>query len=52
MWALDAADGRARWQYRFSTALQTGPPRAFRADGGQVYVMGMDGLVALSAKGR
>ncbi|MER7535796.1 PQQ-binding-like beta-propeller repeat protein [Streptomyces sp. NPDC097704] len=52
MWALDAADGEVRWRYRFSTTLQTGPPRAFWAGGGRVYVMGMDGLVALSAKGR
>ncbi|WP_052498865.1 protein kinase domain-containing protein [Streptomyces vietnamensis] len=52
LWALDAGDGGVRWWYRFATTLQTGPPRAFWAGGGQVYVMGMDGLVALSAKGR
>ncbi|MFC9592358.1 PQQ-binding-like beta-propeller repeat protein [Streptomyces sp. NPDC056944] len=51
LWALDAADGEVRWHHRFSTALQSGPARAFWAGGGQVYVMGMDGLVALSEKG-
>ncbi|WP_374109124.1 PQQ-binding-like beta-propeller repeat protein [Streptomyces sp. CC228A] len=50
--ALDAADGKVRWTYEFSTVLAAGPPRAFWAGGGQVYVMGTKGLVALAAGGR
>ncbi|MFE5295522.1 PQQ-binding-like beta-propeller repeat protein [Streptomyces sp. NPDC056632] len=52
LWALNARDGKARWHYEFSTVLTTTPPRAFWAGGGQVYVMGMNGLVALSATQR
>ncbi|MFC8013062.1 protein kinase domain-containing protein [Streptomyces cinereoruber] len=52
LWALDAADGRARWTYRLSTSVGSGVLRAFRAGGGKVYAMGTKGLVALSATGR
>ncbi|MBT2438783.1 PQQ-binding-like beta-propeller repeat protein, partial [Streptomyces sp. ISL-36] len=52
LWALNATDGKARWKYELTTAMTTSPVRAFWAGGGNVYAMGMKGLVAIGATGK
>ncbi|MEU0302022.1 PQQ-binding-like beta-propeller repeat protein [Streptomyces sp. NPDC006175] len=51
LWALDAADGRARWQAELGAAVKYGQVPLFAADG-LVYASGPKGLTAFTSTGK